>query len=373
MTIALLLTRLALAAVFVTAGIAKLLDVPGSREALRQFGLPGPVARAGSMALPLLELAVAVALLPGISARWAAVGALLLLSAFAIAIARALAAGRRPDCHCFGQLHSTPAGVGTLVRDLALAALALFIVIAAGGHPGPGALAWIAGLHGYGIVALSAGLVAAAVIAFLAWFCIQLLRQNGRLLARIEAVERRLDVVPAAEAPDTAASVARSPAPALALPDLEGRTRTLEELRRNLPALLVFTDPGCAPCGALLPEIALWQREYAQQLAVVVIARGDLAAGRASAEEHGLGFVLLQQDREVSEAFDAPATPSAVVVSEAGLIEVAAVAGADAIRNAFAHALRVRQPRELPKGPPIGTPAPVFELARPRRSLGKPR
>jgi hypothetical protein len=36
-------------------------------------------------------------------------------------------AGHGPDCRCFGQLHSVPAGSKTLVRNGVLAALAAFL------------------------------------------------------------------------------------------------------------------------------------------------------------------------------------------------------------------------------------------------------
>ena len=111
MTIVLLVSRLALAAVRLIAGIAKSCDLAGSREAPRRFGLPAQIVRIGGTALPLFELVVAAALLPASTARWGVVGAMALLGAFAVAIARALAAGRRPDCHGFGQLHSTSAAV----------------------------------------------------------------------------------------------------------------------------------------------------------------------------------------------------------------------------------------------------------------------
>jgi uncharacterized membrane protein YphA (DoxX/SURF4 family) len=102
--------RLVLAAVLSGAGIAKLADRDGAREALTSFGVPTRWARPGAVALPVVELAVAVALLPRGSAWWAALGALGLLVLFSAAIGRALARGERPDCRCFGQLRPRPVG-----------------------------------------------------------------------------------------------------------------------------------------------------------------------------------------------------------------------------------------------------------------------
>src|SRR5205807_1270564 len=113
-----LATRLALAVIFLIAGVAKLADPGGSRAALRDFGIPARLARLLGPALPLAELATAAALIPATSARWGALAALVLLGGFVAAIAGALAKGRKPDCHCFGQLHSAPAGRSTLVRNV---------------------------------------------------------------------------------------------------------------------------------------------------------------------------------------------------------------------------------------------------------------
>src|SRR5438132_12892887 len=122
MSLALLIARLLLSAVFLVAGFAKLADLAGSRQALRDFGLPNKLAYIFGLLLPLAEIAVAVALVPPAHAWWGAVGALALLLMFVAGIGYNLAHGRTPDCHCFGQLHSAPAGWSTLIRNLVLAA-----------------------------------------------------------------------------------------------------------------------------------------------------------------------------------------------------------------------------------------------------------
>src|SRR4051794_17130224 len=100
-----LLARVLLAAVFVVSAVAKLRDRAGARQAVSDFGVPHAVAPAVAAGLPFLELLCAVLLLladPG--ATVGAIGAGLLLLAFTIGIVVNLMQGRRPDCHCFGQL-----------------------------------------------------------------------------------------------------------------------------------------------------------------------------------------------------------------------------------------------------------------------------
>src|SRR3989440_4627818 len=107
MALVLLIARLLLAAVFLVAGLAKMADLAGSRQALRDFGVPAVFASPFGTLLPLAELTVAVALIPTVSAWWAALGAVVLLLLFVVGIGFNLARGRTPDCHCFGQLHSS--------------------------------------------------------------------------------------------------------------------------------------------------------------------------------------------------------------------------------------------------------------------------
>src|SRR3954451_22329050 len=111
----LLAARLVLAAAFVVAGLAKLLDAKGSGQALVGFGVPERLAQPLGTVLPLAELAIAIALIPLATAWWGALGALVLLGLFVAGIGFNLARGRRPDCHCFGQLYSKPVGAETLV------------------------------------------------------------------------------------------------------------------------------------------------------------------------------------------------------------------------------------------------------------------
>jgi len=105
MTLLLLCVRLLLALVFLVAGLAKLADLAGSQQALRDFGVPARLANPFGVLLPLAELAIALVLLLPVSAWWGALGALALLLLFVVGIGSNLAHGRQPDCHCFGQLH----------------------------------------------------------------------------------------------------------------------------------------------------------------------------------------------------------------------------------------------------------------------------
>lgn len=110
---------------FVLAGASKLALGPAWPQQARGFGAPGWIAPI----VPWLELVLGATLVVQIAEPWPAVGAVAILVLFTALIARHLIAGRRPECACFGAWSAKPIGVGHLVRNtvlLALAVLALF-------------------------------------------------------------------------------------------------------------------------------------------------------------------------------------------------------------------------------------------------------
>ncbi len=345
---ALLIARLLLAAVFAVAGVAKLANRAGSRQALVDFGVPAQLAGPLGILLPLAELATAVALVPTISAWWGAIAALALLVLFIGGIVANLVRGRRPDCHCFGQIASGPVGKGTLIRNTLLAGVAGFLVAQGPDRVGPSLLDWLGGVAAPAPVILAVAVVALALLIAEGWVLLELVRQNGRLVLRLESLERMVvaeGVAPAAAmaepapAPEPGLPIG-APAPAFSLTGLYGEMLTLDFLRASgKPVLLLFMDPNCGPCNALLPEIGRWQRDHAGTLAIAAITRGTPEANRPKTAEHGLTHVLLQQDREVAAAYQADATPSAVVVRRDGTIGSPVMAGVDAIRSLIARTM----------------------------------
>jgi len=405
MSVLVLAARLVLAAVFVVSGIAKLADRSGSRKAVRDFGVPdwlsGPIAAV----LPPVELAIALALLPARSALWAGLAGTLLLGLFSVAIAINLLRGRKPDCHCFGQLSTEPVGWSTLGRNAVLAALGGFILwqgLVA--PPQVSAVSWVRALAPAEAANLLVAVTALALAAITIWIVLQLLGQHGRLLNRLEELESRAASAGAPSAMTASGAAADvppppqvglapgTPAPAFQMQGLYGERITLDALRSAGHAvLLLFADPHCGPCTALLPDVGRWQRELQGTLSVTVVSRGDVEENRAKRGEHGLTQVLLQEDREVSEAYQAWGTPSAVLVRADGTIGSYVAQGSEAIRALVSRQLvpvlpnptavpMVQQaagipcphcgqvhPQEpaapaMPQGLPVGTEAPALKL-----------
>lgn len=305
MGVLILAVRILLAAVFGVAALAKLHDAQGLRKSLVEFGVPAGLTFPLAAMLNLAELICAVALLWD---RWAVTGAFVamaLLLVFTTVIAVNLLKGRAPDCHCFGQLSSSPVSWRTLVRNLALLAMAALVAIKAGKvHAGMPSLTapWLA----------VGGLTAALGLTL--WVLVQLFRQNGRLLLRVEAIEQKLNMDPRPES--WVGLPVGHPAPDFEL-NLEDRKMGLQSpTQTGKPALLLFTNPDCPACKELQPELANWEVEYADRLI----------------------FVKIQDaDRTVAQAYRVNALPGAVLVSN-GKVASDVAAGADAIRTLVARA-----------------------------------
>jgi peroxiredoxin/uncharacterized membrane protein YphA (DoxX/SURF4 family) len=340
----LLLVRLLLSATFALAGITKAADPAGTRQSVLDFGAPAFLARPLALLLPLAELACAIALLPAASAVWGAAGTLALLLSFIVAIGISLARGRRPDCHCFGQLHSAPVGWTTLARNVVLSAMASLVMLEGARTRPVSYLAWFGSLSRFEAAVLAFALGVAALT--LLWFgsFLHLLRQNGRLLLRLEAVETELGLRPPAPPPGLPVD---TPAPPFRLAALDGSVVTLDSLRQDSDSLLLlFIEPGCGGCDALMPEVAQWQQVHADRLSIVLISHGALETNRAKAAEHPLRNFLLQLNDEVSRAYRAEGVPTAVLIKN-GRIASPVSAGADAIHSLVANAL---MPPPLAKG-----------------------
>jgi thiol-disulfide isomerase/thioredoxin/uncharacterized membrane protein YphA (DoxX/SURF4 family) len=344
MDVTLLIGRLILAAVFLVAGIGKLADVPGSRRAVASFGVPEPLAAPIGLFLPLAELAVAVALLPIAAAPWGALAALVLLLAFVAGISLNLARGRTPDCHCFGQIYSEPVGAGTLIRNGALALLALFLIVAGRTAAGLDPFAWMIGFTAAERLGVVLGTLAVALLAAQSLFLLRLTRQNARLLRALAGSAEEL--LEASQTPDDPPASfglpVGSPAPRFTLPDLHGSMVTLDDLlAEGKPVMLVFTSPTCGPCAALIPEIGRWQREHPARLTIAAIGEGTVDMNQPKAAEAGLLDLLLQRAREIGEAYDVHGTPGAVIVYPEGVIASPVALGADSIRGLLEQVLEM--------------------------------
>jgi methylamine dehydrogenase accessory protein MauD len=315
MATVLLIARGLLAVTFALAAAGKLADLAGARASLVQFGVPASLAAPGAVALPLAELAVAVLLAATPTGRIGAATALALLVVFGAAVTAARARGRAPQCHCFGAIHSAPVGPATLVRLAVLAGVSVLVVAAGAGRDLGDALA---GIDPWVFVGVAIGV---AVLIGQLLFNWQVLRQNGRLLERVRALEEGTAAPRSrTSAPEPGLPVG-SPAPDFELVDLEGVPRSLGELLApGRPLALAFAEPGCAACESLPALLARLQAARDGELDVALISRGSREENEAKLGAERLTTVLLQSEREVALQFGVASVPSAMMIGPDGRV-----------------------------------------------------
>jgi peroxiredoxin len=320
------------------AGTTKLRDRAETRRALESFGVPRILLTPGAVLLPVTELALGFALLTASSAWLAAIVALALLLAFTAVILISLARGHQPECHCFGSLSSGPIRWSTVARNIVLAFVAGFILWNGRLNTGPSAWVWLANLDAEEAITL----ISATTTILLLVGLRTMLRQHGRVLLRLEALEKRLEDregLPGKVPVGTAA-------PSFRVPSLTGKMVGLEDLLAlHKPVLLVFTNPRCGPCRTLMPELSQWQREHSKAVTIVVVSEGSRQDNRAEATRYRLTHVLIQEKHEVGDAYRVHGTPVAVLVQANGNMLDPSAHGADDIRELMRRALRLQATR----------------------------
>src|SRR5215472_17597634 len=108
-------------------------------------------------------------------------------------------------------------------------------------------------------ISLVAARVGSAALPAGCWLGWQLLRQNGRMLLRLEELEKRLNGLEFGRADELAGLSRDSLAPEFELLNLAGERNTLAEYRGQT-VLLIFFNPACGFCRELLPKLAAVQR-----------------------------------------------------------------------------------------------------------------
>lgn len=328
-----LVARLVLAGVFLVAGLTKLGDRRRTRDTLTSFGTPARLAPAAAFILPLAELTIAGLLVVPATAAAGAIAAIALLACFTGAIALNLARGRKPECNCFGQIHSTPIGPKTLARNgglIALAAAALAGVLAEPAIPNDdlSAAAW---------AAIALGFVCAATVGVGTLVIVKLLRSYGQVLVRLERVEGALADLGVDVGEDAPAMIGLDPgseAPWFLTTRIDGTAVSRDDIFSDeRPTLLLFTSPHCGPCLELMPEIAAWQAEHAGVLDLALATDGTAAELDGELGGVDRARVLLDARHELYETFQASGTPSAVLVTTDRRIGSWVVAGREAIAD----------------------------------------
>jgi thiol-disulfide isomerase/thioredoxin len=367
----LILSRLFLAAIFATAGIAKLLDLKGSETAVRDFGVHESLVKPFSFILPICEIVIALLFFPVASSWFGAVASLTLLIGFNVGMGYQMAKGNAPNCHCFGQLHTEPVSAKSLIRNTIFAVPALFLVLRGVAAQGPSFAA-----ERIYTTEFVFGVLILAALAGMLLFLKNILDMQSEVLRRIEILE-----VIAGDGGSVERNEAGDPndslpigavLPDFELPDLKGKRITVDHLLSTLkPTLFVFVAPTCQPCRALIAELEDWIAELEGKVNFVFISRGGEDANFEKFPDVIIDRILLQSDREVQNILYARWSPSALLVNGDGRVASHVAAGDAAIRRLVAKIrsediddpffyFAIEKPHE--KLPRIGEPISDFSL-----------
>jgi peroxiredoxin len=225
------------------------------------------------------------------------------------------------------------------------------------------------------------------LIAVGAWLGYQIVLQNGRILVRLESIEKLL--APRAAAPrKKAAGLPRgADAPDFDLPDLAGVRRKLSDFR-GMELLLIFFNPKCAFCTKMAADLAALPAEGGDERPVpVVVTTGDAGENQKLVEQFGIRcLVLLQKEMDVASQYRAQGTPMGYRIDGEGRIASELTVGAEPLLKLAAPisahrngspALANGSAKEQKKGDPslarsrlqrgglkAGTLAPEFRLPR---------
>lgn len=162
------------------------------------------------------------------------------------------------------------------------------------------------------------------------WLGFQLVRQNGRLLLRLESIENRLPARAGKKQQDAGGLPVGTLAPDFELPDLAGVGHKLSEFR-DMNVLLIFFNPNCGFCTKIAPDLALLPAEGDADRAVpIVVTTGNAEENRKLVEKYGIRcVVLLQKEMEVASRFRAHGTPMGYRIDGAGRIASELTVGAE--------------------------------------------
>jgi peroxiredoxin len=178
----------------------------------------------------------------------------------------------------------------------------------------------------------------AATLGIVGWIGLPLIKQNGRLMLRLEALERRLQQQGGPGNGLDPGNLGRPPGSVLndfALPLLSGGTMTLSQWRGR-KVVLIFLSPRCKHCERILPDLEKALPRVAEaDPAPVIVSTGTVEENRRFFGDRFQCPIVLQEDSEVAALYMALATPMAYVVDENGATLGHAAVGGSAILDLF--------------------------------------
>jgi peroxiredoxin len=180
------------------------------------------------------------------------------------------------------------------------------------------------------------------LIAVGAWLGYQIVRQNGRILMRLESIEKRLALGNAGRRHEARGLPVGTLALDFELPDLAGTRRKLS-LFRGEDVLLIFFDPRCGFCKKMAADLAALPLEAGGGRAIpLVVTTGNADENRQFIEQYGIRCTVLRQEHmEVAALYRAQGTPTGYRIDGAGRIASELTVGAEPLLQLAVNAPRI--------------------------------
>ncbi len=324
--------RIFLFALFLVAGLGKIIDLKGERKQLEDFGVPKTLSPILAVLLPIVELTIAFCFLFNVTAYFAATAALALLLIFTAFLGYQLAKGNSADCYCFGSIHSEPISPKSLIRNLLFAIPAVFLIFQGNSVQKLD----FSKLSFELSLTVLIGLGITALLGLVCLYMKRILENQVKILRQLEIIsfgeigaERKMEDV---KHPEEGLPMG-APVPEFTALSVDGeKVDSTKIFSAQNSSLIVFVSPSCNPCNALMLELLNWQEKLKGKLDFVFISSGKPSENKEKFDLQS-NKIFLQKDKEISEVFGVQWTPTAVFVNKHNKIASKPILGNDAIKS----------------------------------------
>ena len=309
---ALVIAPLVCSAVLLLSGLAKLGDVDGTQASFAAMRVPQPLTATPVVrAVPAAEIALGALLLVCWGWALAVVGAAVtaLFAVYWVLVLRVVRSGEDVDCGCFGSVGDAKVTGSTLARNSLLVLLA--------------GAATAYGAAGSGVVPMLRDLGPGE-----AWWL--LMSAAAAATAVLVVGLRRQDVGPESLADTELLDYERTPIPFAVLQDADGNTKSLSQVARARPQLLVLLSGSCGSCHEIAAQMSEWVPRLGQVAVQAVYSERLDKLPEKALPEAGVR-TWYDVERGATQAFASGGRPAAVLLGADGQLAGGPVYGKPAV------------------------------------------
>ncbi len=291
--------RMVVGCVFLVAGTVKFLDPQSMKVTLSAFGVPARLLDPASFLLPLSEVVLSMVIMSRRTYKVGLRSGIVFLSMLTVSIIWNLANGRRPRCNCSGGLGDAVIGWQSILRNVALIVLSIFLVRE------PGKMSWTFRSENLGVPRGILFIIGGQATA-IGWLVIKRLHQAGSGDPRLE---------------DQTGLEIGTPIPSLQLIDVDNQLIGLSTVLDDRPSVIYVLSSSCKPCKEVLISVKhITSTDFlVSHRAIVIIPSADVPPS-GFREKQGISLPVYKAQNDIYEAFGIAGTPAAFTVSSDGRV-----------------------------------------------------